>query len=188
MKPIRSIILIAFSLLVFLALLISTDVSAQGVEKVDGVSLTAEVMDIDRADRTLILRKDDSMVFALEVSQAARNIDQIEIGDILKLDYGESISLYFDGPGQKPRSNDDMALSRSAEGEKPAGTVVEMVNVSAKVLAIDKGKRVVTLELVDGKQMDTKVDPSVKAFDTLKVGDLIHTRHTKVISISVENL
>jgi uncharacterized protein YcbX len=68
----------------------------------------------------------------------------------------------------------------------PAGIAVEAVDISAEVMAIDKQKRSVTLELPDGRKVTTKVDKSVKAFDTLKVGDAIHARYTEAIAISVE--
>jgi len=79
-----------------------------------------------------------------------------------------------------------MVASRSAKGDKPAGVVVEVVDVSAKVQAIDRETRKVSLKRPDGKLVTTKVDESVKVFDTLKVGDSIHARITEAIAISVE--
>ncbi len=46
--------------------------------------------------------------------------------------------------------------------------------------------RKVSLKRPDGKLVITKVDESVKAFDTLKVGDSIHARITEAVAISVE--
>jgi hypothetical protein len=63
---------------------------------------------------------------------------------------------------------------------------VETIDVSAKIRAIDKANRSVTLELPDGSVSKTHVDSSIKAFDTLKVGDVIHARMTEAIAISVE--
>ncbi len=79
-----------------------------------------------------------------------------------------------------------MMTARSAKGDKPAGVVVEVVDVSATVQAIDRKKRKVSLKRPDGKLVTTKVDESVKAFDTLKVGDSIHARITEAVAISVE--
>ena len=78
-----------------------------------------------------------------------------------------------------------MMAARSAKGDKPAGVVVEVVDVSATVQAIDRKKRIVQLKRPDGKLVTTKVDKSVKAFDTLKVGDTVHARYTEAIAISV---
>ncbi len=56
-----------------------------------------------------------------------------------------------------------MVAARSPPGDKPAGVVVEVVDVSATVQAIDKEKRKVSLKRPDGKLVTTKVDESVKA-------------------------
>jgi hypothetical protein len=64
--------------------------------------------------------------------------------------------------------------------------VVEAVDVSATVQTIDRSKCTVTLKGPDGKSLTPKVDPSVKAFDTLKVGDSIHARYTEAVAISAE--
>lgn len=186
MKTRMSVFLIALSLVAFLALQIPTDVSAQGVELGDGVVITAQVVAIDKVDRTLALRGPKGNVVALEVSHAARNFDQIEIGDMVKVEYYESVALYLGKHGQKPEASAGLVVARSAKGAKPAGVAVESVDVSAAVQAIDRTKRTVTLKGPDGKLVNTKVDKSVKAFDTLKVGDSVHARYTEAIAISVE--
>ena len=186
MKTKMSIFLIALSLVACLTLQIPTHVSAQGVELDDGVAITAEVVAIDRVDRTLTLLGPEGNVVALEVSHAARNFDQIEVGDQIKAEYYESVALYIGKHGQKPETTAGLVAARSKKGDKPAGVAVETVDVSATVQAIDKKNRTVTLKLPDGKVVTTKVDKSVKAFDTLKKGDSIHARYTEAIAISVE--
>jgi hypothetical protein len=112
----------------------------------------------------------------LEVSHGARNFDQIEIGNRVRAEYFESVTIYFGKPGQKPDASDGLVAARSAKGEKPAALAVETVDVSARVQAIDRSKRLLTLQLPDGSITKTSVDPSLNAFDTLKEGDTIHAR------------
>ena len=81
-----STVLITLSMLAILVLGIATTVKAQGVEVGDAVVLTAEVVAIDRVDRTLALLGPDGNVVAVEVSHAARNFDQIKIGDQVKVE------------------------------------------------------------------------------------------------------
>ena len=88
--------------------------------------------------------------------------------------------------GQQPDASAGRAVARSAKGEKPGGYAVGAIDVSASVVGIDKKKRTLTLELPEGNVGTTEVDESVKAFDTMKVGDSIHARLTKAIAISVE--
>ena len=186
MKTRRLIFLIALNLAAGLTLEMPTNASAQGVELGDGVVITAEVVAIDRVDRALALLGPEGNVVAVEVSHAARNFDQIEVGDMVKVAYYESVALYLGKRGQKPEGNAGLVTARSVKGDMPAGIAVEAVDISAEVQAIDKQKRAVTLELPDGRKVTTKVDKSAKAFDTLKVGDSIHARYTEAIAISVE--
>ena len=61
-----------------------------------------------------------------------------------------------------------------------------VVDVSAKVLAIDKVNRLLTLELTDGRQVTTRVDPSLPDFESVEVGDSIHARLTEAIALTLE--
>jgi hypothetical protein len=187
MKKKMSAVLITLSMLAMLVPGIATTVKAQeGVEVGEAVVLTAEVVAIDRVDRTLALLGSDGNVVAVEVGHAARNFDQIEIGDQVKVEYYESVALYVGKKGQKPEDDAGLVVARSAKGEKPAAVVAEAVDVSATITAINKKKRTITLKGPDGKKVTTKVDKSVKAFDTMKVGDSINARYTEAIAISVE--
>lgn len=186
MKSRMSIFFVVLSLAAILPLQVPSNVSAQGVELEDEVVVNAEVVAIDRSDRALALLGPEGNVVAVEVSHAARNFDQIEVGDQVKVAYYESVAMYLGKRGQKPEGTVDLVVARSAKGDMPAGIAVEAVDISAEVQAIDKQKRAVTLDLPDGRKVTTRVDKSVEAFDTLKVGDSIHARYTEAIAISVE--
>jgi len=141
---------------------------------------------IDKVDRILTLQGPEGKVVGLEVSHAARNFDQIDVGDDVKIEYFQSVAIYLGKPGQKPEAAAGIVAARSAKGDKPAGIAVEAVDVAATVQAIDKTNRSVTLKLPLGNEITTKVDESVKAFDSLAVGDAVHARYTEAIAISVE--
>jgi len=141
---------------------------------------------IDRVDRNVTIQGPDGNVVTVEVSHAARNFDQIEIGNQVKVEYYEAVAMYVGKEGAKPEAVAGLITARAPEGEKPASVAVETVDVSATVQAIDKKKRTVTLKGPDGKLVTAKVDKSVEGFDTLKVGDSIHVRFTEAIAISVE--
>ena len=186
MKRRMIVVFIILSMVAALSLGVSTTISAQGIKLGGTVAITAEVVAIDRVDRTVVLLGPRGNIVEVEVGHAARNFDQVELGDRVKVEYYESVALYIGKKGQKPKVAAGMVAARSAKGDKPAGVVAEVVDVSATVQAIDKKKRKVTLKRPDGKLFTTKVDKSLKAFDTLKVGDSIHVRITEAIAISVE--
>lgn len=186
MKIKSSVISIVVLMLAFVTFTIPGNVSAQGVELGDGVAITAEVVAIDRTDRTLALMGPEGNVVAVEVGPEARNFDRIRVGDMAKAVYYESVALYLGKKGQKPEVSEGAVAARSAKGDLPAGAIVEAVDVSARIAAIDRKKMAVTLELPDGRKVTTHVDKSVKAFDTIQVGETIHARYTEAIAISVE--
>lgn len=186
MKTRRFTLIPTLTLAAVLALAMETMARAQGVELGDGVVITAEVVGIDRVDRTLMLLGPEGNVVELEVSHAASNFDEIEIGDQVKIEYYESVALYLGARGQKPEIFAGQVPMQSAEGDNLGDTVVEAVDVSTTVQAIDRTKRTVTLKRPDGKSVTIQVGPSVNTFETLKVGDAVHARYTEATAISVE--
>ena len=189
MKTRMNIVLITVSMAVALALGATTTGYAEagkGVVMGDAVVITAEVLAIDKADRIVTLLGPKENVVDVVVGEEARNFDQIKVGDELKITYYESVAIYLGKPGTQPEEDAGIVVARSAKGEKPGGYAVGAVDVRAEVVGIDKKQRTVTLEMPEGNVVTTEVDKSVKAFDTLKVGDTIHARLTKAIAISVE--
>jgi hypothetical protein len=158
----------------------------ENVEIGDAVVITAEVVAIDKADRTLTLMGPEGNIVDLEVGKEARNFKQIKVGDMLKAEYYESIAIYIGKPGTQPDVEAGTLVGRSAKGEKPGAVVVEVVDVSATVKSIHKLTRTLKLKLPGGQVVKTKVDKSVKEFDSLKKGDSIHVRLTEALAISIE--
>ncbi len=186
MKGRLTIFSIIVSMVLALGLGATKAAHAQGVKMGGAVTATAEVVGIDRVDRILALLGPRGNVIEVEVGHQARNFDQIELGDRVRVTYFESVALFVGPKGQKPEASVGLVAARSPKGDMPAGVVVEVVEVSATVQSIDRKRRVVELKKPDGKLVSTKVDESVKAFDKLKVGDSIHARITEAIAISVE--
>lgn len=56
----------------------------------------------------------------------------------------------------------------------PGGVIVETVEVSAKVTAIDTANRKVTLLGPDGEESTVKVGPEAVNFDQVRVGDMVN--------------
>ncbi len=160
--------------------------SPTGVALSEAVVFTADVVGIDRADRMVTLVGPRGNVVEIEAGEEVRNFDQIKVGDKVKMTYYESVALYLGIPGSQPEADAAEVVGRAAKGEKPGGVVVGAIDVSATVRGIDKKKRELTLEMPNGHVVTHKVDPSVKAFDTLRVGDTIHARLTRALAIAVE--
>ena len=190
MKTKMYIILIALSVVAFLSIGIATvkarAQTGQEIELGDTEVVTALVVGIDRQDRTLTLIGPEGNVNHFEVGEEARNFDQIKVGDHVKIEYHTSIALHLGEHGTQPQADAGLVVARAPKGAKPAGIAVGAIDVSAKIEAIDRTKRTVTLKGHNGHSTTVKVDKSIKEFDALSVGDLIHARFTEAIAISVE--
>jgi hypothetical protein len=68
----------------------------------------------------------------------------------------------------------------------PGGVIVNTVDVSARVTAIDKAKRKVTLLGPDGEKFTVKVGPEAVNFDQIRVGDLVKATVTEELVISLD--
>jgi len=73
----------------------------------------------------------------------------------------------------------------AADG-KPSGTIEEgMVQATAKVLKVDKAKRLVTFEDQDGDPVTMKVPDTVKNFDQVDPGDRLVVRYYESVAYDV---
>lgn len=156
-----------------------------GVELGEVMVVTGKVVGIDRTDRSVAVMGAEGNVLVLEVGKAAKNFDQIKVGDQVKLEYFESVAIYVGTGGKPPETNVGIVVATAAKGMKPGGEIIETVDISAVIQAIDTAKRTLTLKGPQGNVIPLKVDKSVKAFDQLKVGDSINVRYTEAVAISV---
>ena len=78
----------------------------------------------------------------------------------------------------------DQATETSAE-DRPGGLEGELVVITAKVKAIDKKNRVVTLQSSDGKVAKVKCGPEVRNFAQIHVGDDVTTTLLETVELFV---
>lgn len=155
---------------------------AQEIELNDTEIMAALVVAIDKQDRALTLLGSQGDVVTFEVGQRVTGFDEIEVGDYFKVEYYRSVALYLGGQGTQPEADAGLIIARTPKGEQAVGAI----DVSAQVRHIDGSKRLVTLEGHDGHSVTVGVDKRLQGFDTLRVGDLIHTRYTKAVAVSLE--
>jgi hypothetical protein len=77
-----------------------------------------------------------------------------------------------------------VVLPLVARAQKPV-TQTDSVEITAKIEAIDKTAREVTLKAKDGEMETVYCGPEVKRFDELKVGDTVTFRYYESIAYSI---
>lgn len=80
----------------------------------------------------------------------------------------------------------------ATDSSKSAGPTIEeaviaseAVSLTAKVEAVNHAKRLVTLRGPDGKAVTAKVDPAVRNFAQVKVGDVVDVRFFESVALEI---
>jgi hypothetical protein len=187
-RKLCSYFLAILSLALAVTIATSSQAEAPAVKLAAAIVVKVEVVGIDKADRKFTLLGPRGNVVEIEAGEQVHNFDQIKVGDILRVTYHEAVALYIGTPGSQPATDAAIVVARAPKGSTPGAMVAGAIDVSASVKGIDRKAREVTLELPNGNVVTHEVDPSVKAFDTLKVGDTIHARVTRSFAIAMEKL
>jgi hypothetical protein len=66
------------------------------------------------------------------------------------------------------------------------GTITNVVSISARVEAIDKAQRAVTLKGPKGNLQTVTAGPDVRNFDQIKVGDMVVVRYLESLTLTLK--
>ncbi len=151
------------------------------------VKMTATVVLIDPGSRDVVLIDSQGKMHKINVSDQARNFDQVKVGDKVNAEYTEAISLQLKkrGTAGVPPASAEEAVIRSPKGMKPGGAVGRKVTAFATVVAVNPKKQFVTLRGPLGNEYDVQVlDPAL--LKTVNKGDEVEVVYTEAFAISVQ--
>jgi hypothetical protein len=158
------------------------------------ISAQATVADIDKANRMLLLRTDDGREFAVKAGPEVKNFDQIQKGDKVTAQYHEATAIFVRKPeaaagapsGAAPPGPMQYGTAEVAPpGQKPAGVVANVTEITATVQDVDYNTRQVTLRGPEGKLRTVKVGDRVQNLQNITKGDQVVLRHTEALAIAV---
>lgn len=78
-----------------------------------------------------------------------------------------------------------LSLQSTSLAQQPAAVHGVIAQVTAKIIAIDRDSRVVTLQDAQGNVDSLKVGPEVTRFDALEVGDTVTFRYQEAIAYGI---
>jgi Cu/Ag efflux protein CusF len=162
-----------------------TTTAPGAVEQTNVASVTAVVEKVDLAHRTVTLRTSEGKT-TLHVGDEVRNLPQVKRGDEVIVNYYESVAIQVKKPGEGELgtvAGEDVQTAKL--GEKPAGAVASTVEITARIIAIDREAGHVTLEGEDGERLTIDVR-NPEHYKAIAVGDLVEITYTEAMAISVE--
>lgn len=156
----------------------------KGIDDVEVVTVTAVVDKIDLEKRKVTLTLDDGKTKTYKVDKSAVNLDQVQVGDHVKMACTEELIVTVNKAGETPAAASLGAVNLAPKGSKPGGIIVETTAISGKILAIDQEKRKVTFEDPDGKKKTVKVRKGVD-ISGLAVGESVDAVLTESVAIDI---
>jgi hypothetical protein len=151
------------------------------------VKMTATVVLIDMGSRDVVLIDSKGKMHKINVSDQARNLDQVKVGDKVTAEYTEAISLQIKkrSTADAPPPSSQEAMIRSPQGMKPSGAVGRKVTAFATVVAVNPNKQFVTLRGPLGNEYDVQMtDPA--QLKAVTKGDEVEVVYTEALAISVQ--
>jgi hypothetical protein len=150
------------------------------------LEISASVVGIDKATRTLTLKGPKGDAFDLVASEEVRNFDQIKVGDAVVARYAQALTLEL--KKTKVAAGDPVVREEAAKakpGERPAVAGARQISVIADVVAVDPKASTITLKGPRGKVVVLDV-ANPDQFKVVKKGDQIEATYTEALALSVE--
>ena len=149
-------------------------------------TVSAVVEAIDHETRVVTVRKPDGEEITFTASEEARNLPQVQVGDVLVAEYVESLSIQVvadDGMGTDAAKM--AAVGRAEEGAMPGVAAMDSSVVVAKVVEINLDANTFKLAGPDGvvEEFVARNPDNLRRAD---VGDLVVITTTEAIAVTVE--
>ena len=156
----------------------------KGIDDVEVIAISGVVEKVDLEKRKVTLTLDDGKNKTFKVDKSAVNLDQVQVGDQVKIVCTEELLVTVNKAGEAPAAATLASVNVAPRGSKPSGIVVETTAISGKILAIDADKRKVTFLDPDGRKKTVKVRKSVD-ISGLAVGESVEAVLTESVAIDV---
>src|ERR1700740_910881 len=122
-----------------------TAATDRGVDEVEVIKTTATVEKINLEKRKVTLLLEDGKKKTVKVDKSVQNLDQVKVGDHLKLSYTEEIIIFVGKSSQTPGAAGAAEVGVTPKGAKPGIVIAETSALSTKILAVDPVKHRVTI-------------------------------------------
>ena len=153
---------------------------------VSAAEISAQVVAIDKATRTLTLKGPKGKVADVVAGEQVKNFDQIKVGDLVFARYAQALTLEL----RKTKAAGGEAVVReeaakAKPGEKPAVAGARTITLMADVVAVDPKASTITLKGPKGNEVTLEVR-NPEQFKVVKKGDQVEVTYTEALALSVE--
>jgi hypothetical protein len=149
------------------------------------LKVTATITAINSATREVTLKGPQGREVTLLAGPEVKNFAQMKVGDQVRAEYVEALTLELKKGGGKAVGVAEQAGAMGAKpGERPAGAAGRQVKIVADVIDVDPSTQTLTLRGAK-ETVELKVrDP--EQFKLVAKGDQVEATYTQALAIAVE--
>ena len=160
----------------------------KGVLIEQAARVTATVLAVDRADRSITIKNAEGKIHEVELTDDVKNFDQIDPGDQVILDIYSALFMQIAKPGEEFEDRVVSQVAVAQPGDKPKLVNVGIVEALAEITAINRDTREITITGPRGNSIKLQVPENVEQFDERKVGEKVNARYVEAFAIAVEEV
>jgi hypothetical protein len=174
--------------LVFAAICLSITAVGGYAEDTPGAVMTeieetvVTVTAVDQQARIVTVQGQDGQLVTIKVPDQAQNLDQVYPGARFRLRYLRSVAVYISPVGGAPSADVASSMELAEKGATPGGVITQVVQIQARVDAIDYNDRTVVLTEPEGNTVKLTIDERVKGLNQIKVGDIVWVGYTQAVA------
>lgn len=159
---------------------------------IEADQVTTKVLAVDAANHQVVLEGAEGRQVHVQLSDKAKNLANLKVGDLVKLEVQRSVAAYLDTdvdkglPGTVERSGE---LRKAPGSENPGGEAYRQIQVQLKITKIDLKNNQVTLQNPRGQSKTLDVQkPEIQArLKDLKVGQSVVVTYTDVLKVTSQH-
>ena len=188
MKPITAAALVFLAPLLTVSWAQEAEMERPSMSASRSMVVSAVVEAIDHETRVVTVRKADGEEITFTASEEARNLDQVSVGDILRAEYIESLSIeVLANEGLEPDAAAAGAVARTREGQMPGLAAMEQSVITAVVEDINLENNTFKLREPDGSinEYVARVPENLKRAE---VGDTVIVTFTEAIAMQLQEV
>lgn len=150
-------------------------------------SFDAKVVQVDRANRKVVLADDQGNQRTITISPTATYFDKVKPGDKVNIIIEEELIVSVLDQTTDPADLDDSVMVQTSQDDKGDSRTVaatKVAEVNAVVKAIDVKKRTATLQFTDGSTRTVPVREDIELNDSY-LGKQVMFHITEAVAVSL---
>lgn len=149
------------------------------------LSATGTVEAIDSENRRVVVRSGNRTIL-YRVSNEVRNLDQVQVGDVITLDYVESVAVAMADPEDSGEPLIDVYGMRAPEGARPGGAGTTIATAVVEFLGYDSRSHIAQFRTPDGEETSALVPRKLRHFAASREsGDKVLVLVEQAVAVSV---